>query len=82
MRVKAAIHEEYRAENCTPGSPFPSSRELIKKFNVSKVTLEKVFAELQKDNIVYSVPKVGMFWGTRKNLSQCTVNMDKYKLYV
>lgn len=69
MRVKAAILEKYRTENCTPGSPFPSSRELIKKFNVSKVTMGRVFAELKKDNIVYSVPKVGMFWGTRKNLT-------------
>lgn len=70
MQIKDELLKEYSASGISENTPFPSERELVKKFNTSKVTIEKVFKELKKDNIIHSIPNVGSFWGKKKNITR------------
>jgi len=70
MQIKDAMIKEYCSGNIPENTPCPSMRELVKKFNTSMVTIDKAFKELKKDNIVYSVPQVGTFWGKPKKLTR------------
>lgn len=70
MQIKDEVLKEYYNGNIPENTPCPSSRELVRKFNTSKVTIGKVFQELKKDRIIYSVPGLGAFWGRKKNLVQ------------
>jgi len=68
MQIKDTLIKEYYSSNIPENTPCPSMRELIKKFNTSMATIDKVFKELKKDNIIYSVPGLGSFWGKKRYL--------------
>jgi DNA-binding LacI/PurR family transcriptional regulator len=68
MQLKDAVLKEYYTANLSENTHCPSVRELVRKFNTSKVTIDKVFKELKKDNLIYSVPGLGTFWGKKKNI--------------
>lgn len=70
MQIKDAILEEYPSRNTPENTPFPSVRELVKKFNSSIATVNKALDELKKAGAIYSLPNVGTFWGKRKNLTR------------
>lgn len=70
MQIKDALLEEYYSGNIPENTPCPSVRKLVRKFNTSIVTIDKVFKELKKDNAIYSVPGLGTFWGKKKNITR------------
>ena len=70
MQLKNAILKEYYTADLSENTPCPSVRELARKFSTSKVTIDKALKELKKDNLIYSVPGLGTFWGEKKNIVQ------------
>ena len=44
-----------------PGDKLPSVRELAKQLGVNPNTVTKAFQELEKDNIIYTVPGRGSY---------------------
>nr|WP_299095526.1 winged helix-turn-helix domain-containing protein [uncultured Metabacillus sp.] len=43
------------------GSKLPSVRQLSEYFSCSKNTVIKAYEELEKEHLIYSVPKSGFF---------------------
>ena len=44
-----------------PDEKLPSKRALAKHLNISTVTVENAYAQLQAEGYIYSVPKSGFF---------------------
>ncbi|MDP4142898.1 MAG: PLP-dependent aminotransferase family protein [Bacillota bacterium] len=55
------IKNEILSGNIKAGNKLPSIRELCFKFSCSKITATKALAALEKEHIVYSVPRSGYF---------------------
>jgi len=55
------IEEEINCKNLKPGSKLPSIRHLSQMFGCSNSTVIKAYSELEKNHIIYSVPKSGYF---------------------
>jgi DNA-binding LacI/PurR family transcriptional regulator len=69
-QIKDAILKEYSDCEVRESMPFPSVRELVRKFDTSIVTIGKTLKELKKDGIIYSVPDVGTFWGKQRHTTR------------
>lgn len=52
QRVRESLAEELRRDGRPPGSPLPPERALAEHFGVSRVTLRRALAELEKSGIV------------------------------
>jgi DNA-binding transcriptional MocR family regulator len=53
-----------------PGSKLPSVRDICQKFHCSKVTAVKAYDLLQREHIIYSVPKSGHYLiGDHRNIN-------------
>lgn len=55
------IKNEISKKHIKPGKRLPSLRNLCEQFNCSKVTAVKAYDLLEKDHMIYSVPKSGYY---------------------
>jgi GntR family transcriptional regulator len=51
-RVQEALAEQIRREGRSPGSPLPPERALAEHFRVSRVTLRRALAELERSGVI------------------------------
>ncbi len=68
MQIMHKLSEEFKLKKIKPGAPFPSVRELSRRFKTSKATIEKAINELKSRKVVSSYPRKGAFWGKKENL--------------
>ena len=60
-RVKQFLMKQLRQGRWPPGSLMPSESELVEKFGVSRMTVNRAFRELQLEGMVDRVQGVGTF---------------------
>ena len=58
-RVKRQLIREIESGTRTPGEPFPSERELIEQFGVSRPTLVRSLQELVREGVPGSQARQG-----------------------
>ncbi|MFD2368687.1 PLP-dependent aminotransferase family protein [Brevibacillus sp. GCM10020057] len=59
--VKALIKEQLARGNIKPGEKLPSIRSASKLWDCSKNTAIRAYQELEKEHLIYSVPKSGYY---------------------
>ncbi len=59
--ILSYIKSEISIRSIKPGEKLPSIRDICKKFQCSKITVVKVYDLLEKEHIVYSIPKSGHY---------------------
>ena len=59
--IKNSIIEKINNEDLAPHQLLPSERELIEKYNVSRITVRRAIDELVKEGYAYKVPGKGSF---------------------
>ncbi len=65
-RLKAYITEAILAGELKPGQRIPSELELVKRFEVSRMTATRALKELEQDGVIARVQGVGSFVSVRK----------------
>ncbi|MFR3031556.1 MAG: GntR family transcriptional regulator [Blautia sp.] len=71
MEVKRRIRDEIC--KLSPGTKLPSERDLIEQFGYSRPTIQKALVELEKEGVIYRLPRQGSFVADsrlRKSLNQ------------
>lgn len=61
LRVKNALAQLARSGQVKPDQQLPSEFALTRKFHVSRITVRKALAELEKDRLIYRLPGKGTF---------------------
>ncbi|MCY6957510.1 aminotransferase-like domain-containing protein [Clostridium brassicae] len=77
MKYKTILNymkKEILIKNIKPGEKLPSIRNICNKFQCSKITVVKVYDLLEKEHIVYSIPKSGHY------LIKNNLNLDNNSL--
>ncbi|MDD5597148.1 MAG: GntR family transcriptional regulator [Victivallaceae bacterium] len=69
IQIKQKLLDEFRRGKIKPGDPFPSVRELTRRFGTTIVTIDKTIKELKRDGIVHSYPRKGALWGKKNNFA-------------
>ena len=64
MEVKKQISDEFCQS--PPHTKLPSERDLIDHFGYSRPTIQKALTELEKDGIIYRLPRQGSFVADRR----------------
>ncbi|MFC7442507.1 PLP-dependent aminotransferase family protein [Laceyella putida] len=59
--IKGFIQDQIRSGKIKAGGKLPSIREISNQFACSKNTAIRAYDELEKDHLIYSVPKSGYF---------------------
>jgi GntR family transcriptional regulator len=59
QRVQEALAQEIARDRRPPGSPLPPERALAEHFGVSRVTMRRALAELQRTGVVVRAPTGG-----------------------
>ena len=60
-RVKAYLKKQLQHGRWPPGARMPSEAELVAKFGVSRMTVNRAFGELQNEGLINRVQGVGTF---------------------
>jgi len=60
-KIVEEIKRQLTDGRLTAGSKLPSVRELADRFSCSKNTVMKAYEELEKEHLIYAVPKSGYF---------------------
>lgn len=63
-----AVKLQIRDEICklAPNTKLPSERDLIEQFGYSRPTIQKALTELEKEGVIYRVPRQGSFVADRR----------------
>lgn len=61
VQIMNSIKKEIVSENLKPGDKLPSVREMSAKFKVNPNTLQRVYQELERENITYTQRGTGTF---------------------
>lgn len=59
--VRAFIFKEIKARRIKTGQRLPSCRELSARLGVNKITVNKAYHQLERENVVYSIPRGGFY---------------------
>lgn len=59
--IMSVIKQQVANGTIGPGSKLPSVRMLADRFSCSKNTVIQAYSELEKEHLVYSVPKSGYY---------------------
>lgn len=59
--IKNAIKKELQSGALQPGEKLPSIRSLSARFACNKNTVIRAYQELEKEHLIYSVPKSGYY---------------------
>jgi DNA-binding transcriptional MocR family regulator len=59
--VKNFITEEIKAGRIKSGHRLPSCREVALKLSINKITVNKAYNELEKEHMVFSIPRGGFY---------------------
>lgn len=70
------IKNEISAKHIKSGQKLPSIRSICDKFQCSKITVTKVYDLLEKEHIVYSIPKSGHYLIENNLNSNIIANKD------
>lgn len=60
--IKKYILEEASAGRIKKGQRLPSCREVAALLHVNKITVNKAYAQLEEEHIVYSIPRGGFYF--------------------
>lgn len=61
IKITRYIKKEIESGNLKPGRRIPSILNLSETFNCNKSTVIRAYEELQKEHILYSIPKSGFY---------------------
>ncbi|MEH7388249.1 GntR family transcriptional regulator, partial [Bacillus sp. JJ1521] len=61
LKIMEEIKHQLAKGSLIAGSKLPSVRQLSEDFSCSKNTVIKAYEELEKEHLIYSVPKSGYF---------------------
>lgn len=61
QEVKQYIFEEIKAGRITNGQRLPSCREVAARLCINKITVNKAYAKLEEEHIVFSIPRGGFY---------------------
>lgn len=61
LQIKESLRESILNGTYAPHSKLPSENQLIRKFNVSRVTVRQALRDLQKEGLIFSVQGKGSF---------------------
>ncbi|GIP26950.1 LacI family transcriptional regulator [Paenibacillus sp. J23TS9] len=64
QKIQQYILEQIRTSGLQPGDRIPTEKELMKQFNVSKITVVKALSGLADEQIIDRVPGKGSFVGS------------------
>jgi DNA-binding transcriptional MocR family regulator len=70
------IKQEIAYKNLKPGSKLPSILEVSKRLQCNKDTVIRAYNELDKEHIVYSVPKSGYCLVSKTEQGKCVPEAD------
>ncbi len=59
--VRAFIFKEIKVGRIKTGQRLPSCRELSARLGVNKITVNKAYHQLERENVVYSIPRGGFY---------------------
>ncbi|MBN1553730.1 MAG: LacI family DNA-binding transcriptional regulator [Phycisphaerae bacterium] len=63
--ISKILRKELKQGRIHLGEALPSERDLAERYNVSTITVRQALSRLEKDGMVYRVPRVGTFAGPR-----------------
>lgn len=80
IKITRYIKKEIESGNLKPGRRIPSILNLSETFNCNKSTVIRAYEELQKEHILYSIPKSGFYVVERNfkedNLEECIIDFS------
>lgn len=76
QKVKDFIKQEVAIKNLKPGSKLPSILQASEMLQCNKATVIRAYNELEKEHIIYSVPKSGYYLVSKAEQGKCTPETD------
>jgi len=70
------IKQEIKSKKIKPGGKLPSIREISKCMRCNKITVIRAYNELEKEHIVYSIPKSGYYLVSKTEQARCYPKSD------
>jgi DNA-binding transcriptional MocR family regulator len=74
--VMDSIKNDIHNKKLQPGSKLPSILEVSKVMQCNKATVIRAYNELEKEHIVYSVPKSGYYLVSKTEQGKCNPEVD------
>lgn len=72
-QLKALLSEHIHQHQLPPGTPIPTENELIKKFDISRITVRQAIQQLEADGLINKIQGKGTFVAAPKDRNQFRV---------
>ena len=69
-QLKTLLSEHIQQHQLPPGTPIPTENELIKKFDISRITVRQAIQQLEADGLINKIQGKGTFVAAPKGRNQ------------